>query len=68
MRPAHPTGFSPRIMTLFGAAGAMLSVVQPMLPDDVDSWLRIVLAAGAAGITYILGQTHSGTGERKDRS
>jgi hypothetical protein len=48
-------------MTILGAIGAMLAVVQGSLPSDVSVYVKISLAAVSAGLSYYLGQTNQGT-------
>jgi hypothetical protein len=50
-----------QVMTLLGAIGAMLAVIQLGLPENTSWSVKLGVAAVNAGLSYYLGQTNKGT-------
>jgi hypothetical protein len=62
------TGLSSTAMTYLGAATAAVSFVAVNLPDGTPQWVRLCAGAILAAATVLGGKSHSGTGQKKDRS
>lgn len=51
---------SGQLMTLLGAIAAMLAVIQLGLPAETPTYVKLIIGAVNAGLSYYLGQTNKG--------
>lgn len=52
---------SSRNMTIFGAIGAGLAFLSAGLPDETNLFIKLILGAFSASLSFYLGSTNQGT-------
>ena len=58
-------GFSSRTMTTLGSLLAMGTMAVGTLPDNAPAWIEWALPVVVAGLQFVMGQSHPGTGAKQ---